>query len=480
MAGRQGRPSERRKLESDGGTGAAEKKQDVPVRKLVLDVLLEISENNAFCDQAIHRMLQEHPMDKRDRAFFQRLAEGTVERQIELDFVLNQFSKVKVKKMKPVIREILRMGAYQLLYMDQVPDSAVCNEAVKLVQRRKISQLKGFVNGVLRNIARGRDRIAYPEREDALRYLSVTYSMPEWIARRFLDAYGEEGAEDICAGFLAGAGRISVRCQGSRYSPDQVKDSLRAQGVTAEPGILFSDALRLKNVSSIMELEAFRRGMVQVQDESSMVVGVVSGIRPEDVVMDLCGAPGGKSMHAADILGGEGLVISADLTEEKVEKIRENSVRLGYGNIEHYVQDARIFREEWEARADVVIADLPCSGLGVIGKKCDIKYKTKPEDITALAGMQREMLQVLCRYVKPGGRLVYSTCTIAREENEENVEWIEQYLPLERVSIEELLPRPLRGGTGKEGYVQILPKDGLLDGFFVAAFEKKTSRIGLK
>ncbi len=447
-------------------------RQSVSVRNLVLDVLLEISEKNAFCDQAIHRMLQRHPMEKRDRAFFQRLAEGTVERQITIDYVLNQFSKVKVRKMKPVIREILRMGAYQILYMDQVPDSAVCNEAVKLVQKRKIPQLKGFVNGVLRTIARGRDRIAYPPREEFLSYLSVTYSMPEWIARRFVDAYGEAEAENLCAGFLAEAGRIAVRCQGSRYSVDEVKDSLVGQGVTVEPGILFPDALRLKNIGSVMELEAFRQGMVQVQDESSMVVGAVSGIRPGDVVLDLCAAPGGKSMHAADLLAGRGVVISADLTEEKVEKIRENTARLGYDNVEHYVQDARIFREEWEERADVVIADLPCSGLGVIGKKCDIKYKTKPEDIPELSRLQRKILQTLCRYVKPGGRLVYSTCTIAGEENEDNVAWMEKHLPLERVSIEELLPKPLRGGTGTEGFVQIFPREGLLDGFFVAVFQK--------
>ncbi len=474
MAGKQGKPDNDKRIAREGSISGSDGR--VSVRRLALDALLEISEKNAFCDQVVHRMLQEHPMDKRDRAFFQRLTEGTVERQITIDYVLNQFSSVKVGKMKPVIREILRMGAYQFLYMDQVPDSAVCNEAVKLVQKRKIPQLKGFVNGVLRSVARGRDRIAYPPREEFLLYLSVKYSMPEWIVRRFADAYGEAGAEEICAGFLKGAGRISVRCQGSRYSVDEVRESLESQGVTVEPGVLFPDALRLKNIRSVMELEAFRRGMVQVQDESSMVVGAVSGIRPGDVVMDLCAAPGGKSMHAADLLEGRGLVISADLTEEKVERIRENADRLGYDNIRYHVQDARIFREEWEERADVVIADLPCSGLGVIGKKCDIKYKTRPEDILTLSKVQREILQTLCRYVKPGGRLVYSTCTMAGEENEDNVAWMEEYLPLVRISMEELLPEPLRGGTGGEGYVQILPREGLLDGFFVAVFQKEDAR----
>ena len=177
-------------------------------------------------------------------------------------------------------------------------------------------------------------------------------------------------------------------------------------------------------------------------------------------------------MYAADILGGTGKVVSGDLTEEKVQKIRENAVRLGYDNIEYHAGDARVFRKEWEETADVVLADLPCSGLGVIGRKCDIKYKTMPEDVESLSIIQRELLKTLSRYVKPGGRLVYSTCTIAREENEEMAGWIEEYLPLRRVSIEELLPKPLQGKTGKKGYVQILPWEGKVDGFFVAVFEK--------
>lgn len=446
----------------------------VSVRKLALDALLEISQENAFCDQAVHRMLQEYPMDRRDRSFFQRLVEGTVERQIELDYVLNQFSKVKVKKMKPVIREILRMGVYQLFYMDQVPDSAVCNEAVKLTQRRKLSQLKGFVNGVLRSIARDRKQISYPDRKEMVAYLSVTCSMPEWIVKRWIDAYGEEVTERICTGFLERAGELSVRCQTSKYSVELVRDSLEKQGVAIQPGIFFDEAFRLRNYGSVMELEAFCKGMIQVQDESSMVVGAVSEIQPGNVVMDLCAAPGGKAMHAADILAGKGAVIAGDLTEEKVEKIRENSIRLGYDNIKCYAQDARVLREDWIEKADVVIADLPCSGLGVIGKKCDIKYKTKPEDIANLSQLQRDILQVVSRYVKPGGRLIYSTCTIAREENEENVEWIEKNLPFRRVSMEALLPQPLRGKTGEKGYVQILPLDGGVDGFFVAAFERET------
>lgn len=447
-------------------------KEKLDVRRLALDALIEISEKGAFCDRTVHRILEDFPLEKRDRAFFQRLVNGTVERQIEMDHVLGQFSRVAVKKMKPVIREILRMGVYQLLYMSQVPDSAVCNEAVKLAQRRGFSRLKGFVNGVLRSVARGRKEISYPPRRDTLSYLSVVYSMPQWIVKRFVGAYGEETAEKIFAGFLKEKRTLSVRCQTGRYTPAQVRRSLESQGADVEPGVLFPDALRIQNISSVSELDAFRQGMIQVQDESSMTVGAVSGIKKGDVVMDLCAAPGGKSMHAADILGGDGIVICGDVAEEKIQKIRESSIRLGYDNIECHVQDARVFQGEWEEKADVVIADLPCSGLGVIGKKCDIKYKTKPEDIKNLSGIQREILRTVCRYVKPGGRLIYSTCTIAGEENEENAAWIERHLPLKPTSIEELLPPPLRGKTGREGYLQILPVNGQTDGFFVAAFIK--------
>lgn len=444
------------------------------IRKLALELLLEIMEGGAFCDKALHAVFEKYFLEKRERSFLMRLVEGTVERCIEMDYIIDLYSKVRTAKMKPVIRNILRMSVYQIFYMEQVPDSAACNEAVKLAVKRKLQNLKGFVNGVLRAVVRGKESLVYPDKSDMERYLSVRYSMPAWLVCRFVERYGVCEAEKIFAAFLEEGGGLPIRCMVSRFSEGEVQQALEQEGVTAARGRLFSYAFLIRNYPSLCELTAFQRGMFQVQDESSMLVGQIAGIREGDTVIDVCAAPGGKTLHAADILRGSGVVVSADLTQEKTDLIRENVRRLAVENVEVYEQDAAVLRGEWIRKADVLIADLPCSGLGVIGKKCDIKYKTKPEDIKSLSDIQRQILTVSAEYVKEGGRLVYSTCTIAQEENEDMVRWIEENLPFALVSIEDDLPEPLRNGTGKEGYLQVLPSRTGTDGFFVSCFVRKS------
>lgn len=444
----------------------------VNVRRVALELLIEIMEENVFCDRALHHALDRYQMEKRDRSFLTRLVEGTVERCIEMDYILNQFSKVQVAKMKPVIRNILRISVYQIIYMDQVPDSAACNEAVKLTAKRKMQNLKGFVNGVLRNIAREKEKIVYPPAEDTISYLSVRYSLPEWIAKAFVKEYGKERAEKIAASFLKEDGGISIHCMTGHFSIEQVKETLEQEGVVVKEGKLAKDALLISHFSSFKELTAFRKGMFQVQDESSMLAGQIAGIKTDDIVIDVCASPGGKTFYAADLCRG-GKVLSCDLSEEKTERIWENRKRLGFENVEIYINDATVLLEEWIGKADVVIADLPCSGLGVIGKKCDIKYKTTKEDILSLAKLQRQILSVVSDYVKTGGRLIFSTCTMTKSENQENAEWMEKNLSLRPVSIEERLPEKLQGLTGKKGYLQILPDMADTDGFFFSCWEKQ-------
>lgn len=449
------------------------KKEAVPVnvRKVALELLIEIMEENVFCDRALHRALDRYQMEKRDRSFLTRLVEGTVERCIELDYILNQFSKVRVDKMKPAIRNILRLSVYQIVYMDQVPDSAVCNEAVKLTAKRKMQNLKGFVNGVLRSVAREKEKLTYPSKDDAVSYLSVRYSLPEWIAAEFIKELGEERAEKIAASFLKENDGISIHCMTGHFSVEQVRETLEQEGVLVNEGKLVKDALLISKFSSLKELTAFQKGMFQVQDESSMLAGQIAGIQEKDVVIDVCAAPGGKTFYAADLCR-DGQVVSCDLTEEKTERIYENKKRLGFENVTIYRNDATVLRKEWVEMADVVIADLPCSGLGVIGKKCDIKYKTTKEDILQLAKLQRQILSVVSNYLKTGGRLIFSTCTMTKSENQENAEWMGKNLSLRPVSLEDKLPEKLQGLTGARGYLQILPDMAATDGFFLSCWEK--------
>ena len=446
----------------------------VNVRSYALDIIVDVMDKGVYSDKAVHNLLDSGVIaDKRDRAFLTRLCEGTIERVIEIDYIINQFSKVKVNKMKPVIRGIMRMSVYQLFYMEQVPDSAVCNEAVKLAVKRKFGNLRGFVNGVLRSVAREKDNIKYPDKKDGfVKYASVKYSMPEWIVEKIVKEYSEEQAESLFRQFVNDDKFTTARINLSKGTRDFVTEQLEKDGVTVSKGQFFDYAVRMKDYDKLSELKAFKEGFIQIQDESSMVTAAVAAPAKNNIVIVVCAAPGGKTLHAADMLDGTGKVISCDLTENKTKLIRENVERLGFKNIEVYVNDASVFRKEWENTADIIIADLPCSGLGVIGKKCDIKYKTKPEDIKELANIQKNILRTVVRYLKPGGRLVFSTCTIVSEENQENVKWICEELKLKKEDIDERLPKKLRGTTGADGYIQILPDVSGTDGFFVASFVK--------
>lgn len=267
------------------------------VRAIALDILLQVMEEGKYCDRTLHRTLnREDTLSKQQRAFLTRLVEGTVEQAIRLDYIIDCFSKTKVVKMKPVIRETLRMAVYQLFYMDQVPDSAACNEAVKLVRKRGLKGLSGFVNGVLRSVIRGKDQIKYPDAKDFISYASIKYSMPGWIIEYFLEEYSEAETEQILQGFMQKESGVTVRCnlnlQNPSGNPDlavpEIIESLERQQVTVQPGKWFPYALHLSGFERVDSMEAFVRGRLQVQDESSMLVGAVSGIKPGQEVLDVC------------------------------------------------------------------------------------------------------------------------------------------------------------------------------------------------
>lgn len=396
--------------------------KEMNVRELALEVLLEI-EKGEKSHLILRSVLEKYQyLTKQERAFLTRVTEGTVERRLELDYIINQYSKVKVKKMKPVIRNLLRLAVYQMKYMDNVPDSAACNEAVKLAVKRGFGNLRGFVNGVLRNIARNLDHIEYPEKEQTIPYLSVMYSMPEWIVKMWVSDYGREKTEEILQNFYIER-PTTIRVNENQISKVALMDKLEREGVKVEEHPFLQSALLISNYDYLGALDSFLEGDFQVQDAASIQVAESAEIKEDDYIIDVCAAPGGKALHAAQILNGTGFVEARDLTEYKVSLIRENIWRMGFTNIEAVQQDATIYDEVSEAKADVVIADLPCSGLGVLAKKTDLKYKMTPETEKEVAELQRQILKTVHRYVKPGGTLIYSTCTICKSENEENAKW---------------------------------------------------------
>ncbi len=445
----------------------------ISTREIILGVLLEINRDGEYSHIAIHNTLEKYQyLPKQDRSFITRVCEGTIEYMLQLDYIIEQFSSVKVDKMKPVIREILRSGTYQLMYMDRIPDSAVCNEAVKLAQKKGFYSLKGFVNGVLRNIAREKEQIEFPPASRPLEYLSVTYSLPVWLVKKWLDRFGMEKTETMAQEFLKEK-PTTIRCAQYMINMDVVLQRLRDENVTVEKAPYLPYAWYISDYNYLQMLTAFRMGCIMVQDISSMLVVEAAGLKEGDYVIDLCAAPGGKSLHAADRLAGTGMVEARDLTEYKVELIQENIQRMHAANIRAGIKDATVFDRESVGKADVLIADLPCSGLGVLGKKTDIKYKVSPRKQEDLVILQRKILHNAAAYVKDNGTLIYSTCTIAAEENEDNVLWFVQNYPFELESLDPYIPGELHSQTSSKGWLQLLPGVHKTDGFFIARLRKK-------
>ena len=444
--------------------------QRTDARSLALETLLEIGRSEKPGHLVIRSALSKNrKMDQKERRLYRKLVEGCLEQQILLDYVINQYAKTKTTRMKPVIRTILRMGVYQICMLSAVPDSAAVNEAVKLAVRRGFGSLRGFVNGVLRTVAREKDRIPWPVREtDPEEYISIMYSVPKQLVLQWTSWFGTEKTEQICRSFQEQA-PLTVRLRPGMES-DAVQ-LLEADGVQCCSAPYVPFARCLTGAEDLESLEAFRRGMIAVQDVSSMLAVLTAGIREGDTVLDLCAAPGGKSLLAADLLKGTGQVTARDLTEQKAALIRDNCSRLGVKNVEVQVRDASVYDEEMYQKADVVLADLPCSGLGVIGRKPDIRYHASDEKTESLVLLQRRILENAVRYVKPGGTLLYSTCTFDPRENDENAAWLAGQTNCRPDPAAPYLPEELAAEAGSGNTLQLLPGIHRCDGFFIARFK---------
>lgn len=424
-------------------------------REIILDTLLTLERGEEFSNKLIKAVLDKYDyLDGKEKAFIKRVTEGTIERQIELDYYLDHFSSVPVRKMKPLIRCLMRMSVYQLLFMDAVPDSAVCNEACKLAVKRKFVNLKGFVNGVLRSIARSKNALPLPDKKDRIHYLHVKYSMPKWLVEYWTEMYGGEVTEKMLEGLLK-IHPVSLRFRTDRCVPEKksesgVRESRKAwweqqalaisdAGVTLRKSPLLPYIYYAENVENVASLPGYEEGAFTVQDVSSAMAVEAAGIKAGDFVMDVCAAPGGKSLLASE-KAGEGRVLSRDVSENKVSLIEENIARMGADNIVTEVHDATVPDERYVEQADVVLMDVPCSGLGVMGKKRDIKYHVTPQSLTEIVELQKQIVESCWQYVKPGGVLLYSTCTVNPKENEEMTGWITANFPFVLEEQKQLFP----------------------------------------
>lgn len=435
------------------------------LRWLVLKVLDNIEFEGLFVHEAIDQQIKDLDLSKQERAFIKKLVFGVIEQRIYLDYVINQSSKVKVKKMKPAIRHIMRLSVYQLLFMDQVPDSAVVNEAVKLVKKRKMHALTGFANGVLRAIIRTKDAIKMPdETKDPITFLSVTYSYPLDVVEYLLKTM----TMDEVKSFLAVSNEpapMTIRHNPLRGTKEELIQSLKEDDILVKEAKWLDEAMYIEGINRVNELKAFKEGLMTIQDESSMLVAHTAYEEGIKKVIDVCSAPGGKATHIATLMSGKGQVLAYDVSDYKTNLIKENVSRMKLNNVRMLVGDATESNSDLVESADVVIADVPCSGLGIIRKKPDIKWHLNLKKIADLVNIQQAILKNVKSYVKPGGVLVYSTCTITKEENENNVEWFLENNP-------DYVVEAIEGPYAKDGKVSLLPVSASHDGFFITKFRK--------
>ena len=417
-------------------------------RGQALSVILAVTERHAYLKDALEQELGSGKAEH--RSYIGKVTRGVIERLIELDTRLNAITAKNIKRLHPVVRGILRLGTYELLYMDSIPPSASVNEAVKLAKAKGQARAAGMVNAVLRRVADAPLPDFVITDPDTAASLSVRYSMPEWIVGLWLKQFGSEQTKEMLAASLAERA-LTIRVNLSRGPVEELLQCFEAKGIRASRIPDKPMALSLPMGTNITALPGYPEGWFYVQDISSMSVCLMADIHLGEHVLDLCASPGGKSLHAADLTGSDGLVEARDLTPQKLERIEENQRRCGFSQIRTKAADATVPDPACVEQFDVVLVDAPCSGLGVLGRKPEIKYRVKPEDIEQLAVIQGQILTAAASYVKKGGRLVYSTCTLSDAENSGQIRQFVKTHPQYRISREELL-LPQTGLPGNDGF----------------------------
>lgn len=444
------------------------------VREEALKILYDINQKGAYSNISINKYLEGHDLRDIDKAFITDLVYGTVRWKLSIDWVIEQFSSVKLKKISPWILNILRLGAYQLLYTQKVPESAACNESVSLSRKYGHEVSSRYVNAVLRNIARKKTEIKYPDIDSEYPlYLSVRYSHPEWLVREWLERFGNAFTEGLLAANNEQPDFI-IRANLLRTTREGLIEELKREGIEASEGRYSDEAVIIKNPAFLFKSNAFSKGLFQVQDESSILAGRILNPKPGDLTIDVCSAPGGKATHLAQIMENKGEVIARDIHPHKIKLINDSAKRLGMDIVHTELYDATRFDENLSGKADCVLVDAPCTGLGIIRKKPDIKWSKEAEDKKEINELQFKILTVASGYLKNGGSLVYSTCTVEREENEGIVErFLEANRDFKPVDITSLIPEKLAKTSASQGYVQLYPNIDKTDGFFIAKLEKR-------
>lgn len=434
----------------------------INARKLALRILDEIEQTHDFSHLVVNRTFQRYDIESADRRFVSHIVFGVLENKLLLDYYIRKLSAQRFSRIDPSIVNILRMGLYQLVYMTKVPDSAAVDESVKLAKGITAKD-SSFVNGILRTFLRSNKTIALPDRNKHLvTHLGVKYSFPEWLVEMWLKAYGEKMTE----GLLEASNKtpkLSLRVNTLQTDLETLQQKLDAVGIVSKQSELVPAGLVIESLNNLamQEIPGYSEGDFIIQDISSMCVAHLSGVKDDQTVLDVCAAPGGKTTHMAQLMHNSGRIIARDNQADKLETINENVARLKIKNVIVEQYDALTLDESLINTIDVVLVDAPCSGLGIIRRKPDIKYNKTPEGLAALIDIQKGILTNAAEYVKLGGTLMYSTCTLNPAENEDLVNWFLKQDKRFKV-------QPL----SEVGYLTLFPNTQDTDGFFIAKLNK--------
>ena len=439
-------------------------------RKIALEALYKIDNEEAYSNIVLDELLNKNrnALSNKDINFISELLYGVTTWKLTLDTIIQKYSKIKIKKISPWVINILRMGAYQIVFLDKVPKSAAVNESVNLCKKYG-SKSVGFVNAILRKVEKS-DYLELFEIEDEIEKISKINSMPEWIVKELAKEFDTEKVNEICENSNLKP-KITIRVNNLKTTKNELIKKLQSKKIEVEEGIL-EDFLYLKNVKNITKLEEYKQGLFTMQDESAGLTALVLNPKEGENILDCCSAPGGKTTYIAEIMNNNGNIIAWDLHKKRLEKVKENSKRLGINIIKTEVNDATILKEEYIEKFDKILIDAPCLGLGVIKRKPDIKWQRKFEDIIEISKIQEKILNICSKYLKKGGILVYSTCSIIQAENDIIIQNFINDSIFDLEEINNINVNKIENKIERKGVKKLYPNEKM-DGFFIAKLIKK-------
>lgn len=456
----------------------AQDRRKLTAREAALEVLTRVEEDRSYSNLLLNQVLQKHPLDRADVGLATELVYGTIARLNTIDYFLNRFVNKGIGKLQPWVKCLLRLSFYQLYYLERIPDHAVVSEAVNIAKRKGHQGISGMVNGVLRNVLRSKADLVLPDGLSEVARISLTHSHPEWLVARWISQWGVELTEQICAANNEPP-HVSIRANTMLNSREQLLKELRSSGMEAEASPLAPSGILIRGAGNMALHPGYKEGRFSIQDASSMLVAEAVDPKPGMKVLDCCAAPGGKTTHLAEKMSDNGSILACDLHEHKEKLITDQAKRLELSSIATLVTDAQeLERYASEASFDRILLDAPCSGLGVIRRKPDLKWVKQENEIQEISELQYRLLTKVYRLLKPGGVLVYSTCTIEYAENEgivrrflkEHPDFELEPFPEGRLPDSQAAVRP----QSSPGMVQILPHEYHSDGFFIARMRRSS------